>query len=170
MREMTNQSTPPAPAENSEVALLRALTHEQLAQIIDLTRRLAQAQSDASPDPNLLRASVDAMERRLQDTRAIALGREGALAGQILADGASLQILQADRDAAAVNADRQQRAAEDLTANLFQRMTTLESVLTAARDEAKALQAELDRIHASHSWKLTEPLRASRRFFGGQWS
>ena len=84
---MTDMGTSQALAEDSEIALLRALAQEQLAQITDLTRRLAKAQNGASADPQLLRAGLAALERRLQDTRAVAQGREAALAAQLLADG-----------------------------------------------------------------------------------
>ena len=158
-----------AKADNAEAALLRALTHEQLAQITDLTRRLAAAEAhlDASAAPQLLRASLEALDRRLQDNREIGLGREAALAAQILDDGAALQGLLAERDAAVASMDRQRHTADRETAEQVQRIAALENATDAAREESKALRADLDRIYASHSWKLTEALRAARRLLGG---
>lgn len=160
---------PRADAQTTKSELLGALTQEQLAQITDLTRRLAlaEAQRDANADPHLMRAGMDALERRLHDERAISLGREATLAAQILADGAALQASRDESDAQLVSADLQRQAAEREAAEHAQRAAQLEQELQAARAEAQSLQAEIDRIHASRSWKLTEPLRTGRRLLGG---
>ena len=161
--------TPRAKPDDAEAALLRALTAEQLAQITDLTRRLAEVEAlqEASADPHLLRASMEALDRRLQDSREIGLGREAALAAQILADGAALTGLRADRDAAVTGLDQQRQTADREMADQRQRIAALEGELHAARGENRILMQDLDRIYASHSWKLTEPLRAGRRLLGG---
>ena len=59
-----------ADAIRSETDLLRALTQEQMAQITELTRRLglAEAQQNEGADSQIMRAGIEAMERRLQDS------------------------------------------------------------------------------------------------------
>jgi hypothetical protein len=157
-----------AKAEDLEVALLRALTHTQLAQITDLVRRLAEAeaQRDASADPHLLRAGLEALDRRLQDNGAIARGREATLAAQILADGAALQKLAAQRDDVAAELDLLRQTAEREATEQRLHIAALGHELQSAREASKTLQEDLDRIYASHSWKLTEPLRTARRKLG----
>jgi len=169
MQRVTDMATSRAQQEVAEAASLRALVAEQLAQITDLTRRLAEAEAlhEASADPHLLRASMEALDRRLQDSREIGLGREAALAAQILADGAALTGLRAERDAAVAGQDEQRQTADRETADRRQRIAALEGELHAADEENKILRQDLDRIYASHSWKLTEPLRAGRRLLGG---
>ena len=110
---------------------------------------------------------MEALDRRLQDSREIGLGREAALAAQILADGAALTGLRADRDAAVTGLDQQRQTADREMADQRQRIAALEGELHAAREENRILLQDLDRIYASHSWKLTEPLRAGRRLLGG---
>lgn len=162
---MTDIATSRAAA--SEVALLRALVQEQLAQITDLTQQLALAQLGATADPDVLRASIEALERRLEDARDLALAREATLAAQILADGTALLALAVERDDAARTLDQQRQEAEQRLSDLTRQITALEGERHAVRAEASALRLDLDRIYASHSWRLTEPLRAGRRLLGG---
>lgn len=59
--------------------------------------------------------------------------------------------------------------AQALTATLtlyWQDGERLRAELAQARAEAAGLRAELDRVFASKSWRLTEPLRGFRRRLG----
>lgn len=163
---MTHSAT--TRAVDSEVTLLRALVLEQLAQITDLTQRLAEAQIGASADPHVLRAIIEALERRLQDSRALTLAREATLVEQILTDGAELQALAAERDRDSTALDQQRQAAERQISELNRHIVAIETERRAAIEEAATLRLDLNRVHTSHSWKLTEPLRAVRRLLKRQ--
>jgi hypothetical protein len=178
----------------AEADLLRQLGAAQQAQIDEATRSLAAAEArigglmDEVADRHVLNASVEALERRLQDARSLGARREAVLAARVLADGAALAAAQAETGATRAELAETQAemaragaAATDRIADLeaavhraaaeaeaaSRRQAELETDLAASRHEAEALRQELEKIYASHSWKMTEPLRAGRRILGG---
>lgn len=148
-------------AEADERIGLRALAAAQADRIAELTRAAAGAGTAAAgdlvamladPAPPLLAASIAAMERRLEDARILAAGREAVLVAQILADGTALA-----------------RRVEPATpAPMPEPVAPPPDDRHALEAELAALRAERAQIFASKSWRLTEPLRALRRLAGRQ--
>lgn len=63
----------------------------------------------------------------------------------------------------------QQRSAADVVnyQELSRELLSSDERLTAAQDDRQQAREELVQLHASMSWKITAPMRAMARFFGG---
>jgi hypothetical protein len=95
-----------------------------------------------------LRASAASREAELQQREQAVAARESAVASQ----AAALQALAAERDELVRRARELETATEELRA----RGVDQES---RARAEIATLQARLDALYSSTSWRVTEPLR-----------
>ncbi len=139
---------PDDPAPDESEAEERQLLRDSLAELLgevsrleadrDALQALRDRQQDELADRHLLAALNDSLEKRLQARDADRRQREGVLGQVMLRDAQARGALEA-------------------------RVARLEAERDAATAELQAMQAELDRVYHSNSWKITAPIRAARR-------
>lgn len=101
---------------------------------------------------------------------AACLERAGALLAQdlekqaLLADQTGLMQQELEGIMGRMETDRTRHEAE--RARLEAELAAMHKTLIARENTLTVVQAELDAIYASHSWKVTTPMRDVRRFFG----
>ena len=143
-----------AQASADRAALLQEINAQQVSQIEAGTRRIAELEvqveqgAGVQAEETVLRASIEALERRLAEAEARRRGLETVLGAQILTDGAALQ------------------AAEGEAGQLRAELDAVRQELEQAHAQMNEVCVELEKVFASKSWRMTEVFRASRRFLG----
>lgn len=161
-----------ATSEN-EMAHLQAQL-DLLQAALDMQAAEAGRQAAAASDQDMARLLADL--RREAEARVAAEVQLGRLRGQIVVQQQERNDLIAARDAMSrLTADStglldtiaaQARELENLRAREAELVASLEQLHAHETELSQALSAEIaerERVFASHSWKMTEPLRTARR-------
>lgn len=139
-------AVPPRPAPDPLDAAVAALL---VAQDPEAARLLAELESGTDPDRLPLRPTPAAAEAALTALRRAAAGVKSAAKVAVKPE------------------TKPEAGAEAALALAKEQVVQLQATLEASWRDAEALRAELGRIYASKSWRVTEPLRGVRRRLGG---
>ncbi len=152
----------------AEIALLRESLLLQLTEAEAAAKTCAALKAEAATlgkaaaERHFFKSEAETLARRLEDVEESRLRRETILGAMLLADQAAV----AELTSRAAELASRLSASELANEAMGRRVAELEAAQEAERVKAEALQAELQHVFASNSWKITGPLRRARNWIG----